>query len=225
MGVTNELLDVTFTNMNHGIIVGVNGTILITTNGGATWTIQLTSITDRLIEVTFTDSANGIVVGYNTILKTEDGGITWIPQEVITSNLLYSVSFTDVNNGWIVGARGTILHTTNGGVTFIEDEEDYFAQPKEFLLQQNYPNPFNPSTSIQYAISSTQFVTLKVYDLLGREVATLVNEEKPAGSYNAQFTISNLPAGRQGVQLSSGIYFYKLQAGDFIETKKMILLK
>jgi hypothetical protein len=83
------------------------------------------------------------------------------------------------------------------------------------LLQQNYPNPFNPSTSIQYAISSTQFVTLKVYDLLGREVATLVNEEKPAGSYNVEFRMQNL-------ELSSGIYFYKLQAGDFVETKKMI---
>ena len=112
---------------------------------------------------------------------------------------------------------GTILQTTNGGVTFIE-EENNFTQPKEFLLQQNYPNPFNPSTSIQYAISSTQFVTLKVYDLLGREVATLVNEEKPAGSYNVEFTINNL-------QLSTGIYFYRLQAGNYVETKKMILLK
>ncbi|MBK7499508.1 MAG: T9SS type A sorting domain-containing protein [Ignavibacteriales bacterium] len=127
--------------------------------------------------------------------------------------------FCDSNKiGYAVGAGGTILRTTNGGVTFIEDEENNFTQPKEFLLQQNYPNPFNPSTNIQYAISSTQFVTLKVYDLLGREVATLVNEEKPAGSYNAQFTMNN-------VQLSSGIYFYKLQAGDFVETKKMILLK
>ena len=80
----------------------------------------------------------------------------------------------------LLGASGTILHTTNGGVTFIEDENN-FTQTKEFLLKQNYPNPFNPSTSIQYAISSTQFVTLKVYDLLGREVATLVNEEKTAG--------------------------------------------
>jgi hypothetical protein len=163
------------------------------------------------------DSLNGVIVG-NSIQKTTDGGISWSPQQVITTNILLSVSFTDINNGWIAGASGTILHTTNGGVTFIEDEENNFAQPKEFLLQQNYPNPFNPSTSIQYTISSTQFVTLKVYDLLGREVATLVNEEKTAGSYNAQFTINN-------VQLSSGIYFYKLQAGDFVETKKMILLK
>ena len=88
----------------------------------------------------------------------------------------------------------------------------------KYELQQNYPNPFNPSTSIQYTISSTQFVTLKVYDLLGREVATLVNGEKPAGSYIAQFTMNN-------VQLSSGIYFYKLQAGSFVDTKKMLMIK
>jgi hypothetical protein len=88
----------------------------------------------------------------------------------------------------------------------------------KYALSQNYPNPFNPSTLISYELPLTGLVTLKVYDLLGREVATLVNEEKPAGSYNAQFTMNN-------VQLSSGIYFYKLQAGEFVETKKMILLK
>ncbi len=93
--------------------------------------------------------------------------------------------------------------------------------PSKFALSQNYPNPFNPSTSIQYAISSTQFVTLKVYDLLGREVATLVNEEKAAGSYEIDFNVGrdSSPA------LASGIYFYKIQAGDFVETKKMLLLK
>jgi hypothetical protein len=96
-------------------------------------------------------------------------------------------------------------------------ENNAFLQ-SEFTLNQNYPNPFNPSTNIQYAISSTQFVTLKVYDILGREVAILVNEEKPAGTYNVEFRMQNL-------ELSSGIYFYKLQAGDFVETKKMILLK
>jgi hypothetical protein len=85
-----------------------------------------------------------------------------------------------------------------------------------FSLHQNFPNPFNPSTSMQYTIGSRQFVTLKVYDLLGREVATLVNEEKPAGEYEVEFDGSNLP---------SGIYFYQLKAGSFVETKKMILLK
>jgi hypothetical protein len=88
--------------------------------------------------------------------------------------------------------------------------------PGEFNLSQNFPNPFNPITSIQYSISSKQFVKLKIYDLLGREIAILVNDEKPAGTYKVEFDAS---------QLSSGIYFYKLQSGSFVETKKMILLR
>jgi hypothetical protein len=90
------------------------------------------------------------------------------------------------------------------------------AEPLQFSLEQNYPNPFNPVTSIQYEISSRQFVTLKVYEVLGKEVATLVNEEKPAGSYNNEFKGSNL---------ASGIYYYQLRASEIVETKKMILLK
>ena len=88
--------------------------------------------------------------------------------------------------------------------------------PHGYFLEQNYPNPFNPSTSIQYAISSRQFVTLKVYDVLGNEIATLVNEEKAAGSYEIGF---------DGSELTSGIYLYKLQAGSFVETKKMVLMQ
>ena len=90
------------------------------------------------------------------------------------------------------------------------------ASPEEFSLEQNYPNPFNPSTSIKYRVSSNSQVSLKVYDVLGNEVATLVNEEKPAGSYEVKFDASGL---------TSGIYFYTLATGSFIETKKMILLK
>ena len=86
----------------------------------------------------------------------------------------------------------------------------------EFLLSQNFPNPFNPTTSIQYAVGSRQKVNIKVYDVLGNEVTTLVNEEKQAGSYTVQFDGSNL---------SSGIYFYRLKSGSFIATKKLILLK
>ena len=85
-----------------------------------------------------------------------------------------------------------------------------------FQLFQNYPNPFNPSTKIQYLLSSKQFVTLKVYDILGKEVSTLVNEEKPAGNYEVEF---------DGKELPSGIYFYKLKAGNYSETKKMLLMK
>ena len=85
-----------------------------------------------------------------------------------------------------------------------------------FSLSQNYPNPFNPSTRIQYSLNNTQKVTLKVYALSGREITTLVNEEKPAGNYELEFDGTGLP---------SGVYFYQLRAGSFIQTKKMILLK
>jgi len=97
-------------------------------------------------------------------------------------------------------------------VSDVEDE----IQPLTFQLKQNYPNPFNPSTKINYQISQNDFVSLKVYNILGNEVTTLVNENKPAGSYEVNFDAS---------LLSSGTYFYKLQAGSFVETKKMILLK
>ena len=100
----------------------------------------------------------------------------------------------------------------------VEKEDDLL--PKAYILSQNYPNPFNPSTIIKYALGGRQLVTLKVFDLLGREVATLVNEEKPAGNYEVEF---KSPVG--SLQLASGIYFYRLQAGSYIETKKMIYLK
>ena len=92
----------------------------------------------------------------------------------------------------------------------------YLSLPEKFSLGQNYPNPFNPSTKIKYSIPASEFVTLKVYNLLGEEVTSLVNEIKPAGSYEVEFIVSALP---------SGVYLYKLQAGNFVETKKMLLLK
>ncbi|HSP88127.1 MAG TPA: T9SS type A sorting domain-containing protein, partial [Ignavibacteriaceae bacterium] len=99
-------------------------------------------------------------------------------------------------------------------ITSAEQQENRL--PDNFILQQNYPNPFNPSTTIRYSIPTSEFVTIKVYDVLGSEVATLINEEKPVGSYEVDFNASNL---------SSGIYFYTLQAGKFSETKKLILMK
>jgi hypothetical protein len=93
---------------------------------------------------------------------------------------------------------------------------DDLVNPLTFYLSQNFPNPFNPSTEINYQLPVSGNVTLKIFNILGSEVITLVNEEKSAGSYVVNFNASNIP---------SGVYFYRLKSGRFIETKKMILLK
>jgi hypothetical protein len=93
---------------------------------------------------------------------------------------------------------------------------EIFSRTKEYRLTQNYPNPFNPTTKIKFTIPERSFVTLKIYDVLGNEIATLVNEEKLVGSYEIEFNATNLP---------SGIYFYRLQAGNFVVAKKMVVLK
>jgi len=99
------------------------------------------------------------------------------------------------------------------GVVGVEDE---ISLPTEFSLEQNYPNPFNPSTKINYSVPQTSNVVIKVYDILGSEIETLVNEEKPTGTYELTWYAENLP---------SGVYFYRLKAGEFLGTKKMILLR
>jgi len=215
-GTQHSLYAIYFTDQNVGWAVGYMGIILKTTNGGTNWNYQESWTTNNIFSIHFTDISYGWAVGdLGTVLNTTDGGTNWNSQSSGTLKGLRSVYFTDNNTGWAVGFWGTILKTTNGGVTFIEDENN-FTQPKDFLLSQNYPNPFNPSTSIQYAISSRQFVSLKVYDVLGNEIVSLVSEEKPAGSYEVKFN---------GDGLTSGIYFYQLRAGDYVETKKLVLLK
>ena len=99
-------------------------------------------------------------------------------------------------------------------ITGVSEESDEI--PTEFLLAQNYPNPFNPSTSISWQLPVGSQTTLKVYDILGREVATLVNEYKQAGKYETEFNAAILP---------SGVYFYQLKAGEYTSVKKMLLLK
>ncbi|MCH7772904.1 MAG: T9SS type A sorting domain-containing protein [Bacteroidetes bacterium] len=176
-------------------------------------------ITGTYNSLFFTSNSTGYIAGQfevgslPLIMKTTDVGITWEKQVLTEVGILNSIFFVNDDVGFACGRVGLMLKTTSGGVTDVADENNL---PFDFSLVQNYPNPFNPSTSIQYAVSSRQFVSLKVYDVLGNEVATLVNEEKPAGSYKVEF---------DGTDLTSGIYFYRIEAGSFIETKKMILIK
>lgn len=119
-----------------------------------------------------------------------------------------------------LGGDGAIINngTFCGNTTDIniKAKDSSLAIPSSFALDQNYPNPFNPSTKINFKLASNSFVKLIVFDLLGNEIRTLVNEEKQAGSYDVEFDASGL---------SSGIYFYKIQTKDFINTKKMLLMK
>ena len=124
---------------------------------------------------------------------------------------------SDDNGDKTFTLKGMLKNGIVYGDTTLTDVADENELPKEFSLSQNYPNPFNPSTIIKYALGGRQLVTLKVFDLLGREVTMLVNEEKPAGNYEVEFSING--------RLASGIYFYRLQAGSYVETKKMIYLK
>jgi len=102
------------------------------------------------------------------------------------------------------------------GDTTLTDVGDENKLPNEFFLSQNYPNPFNPQTTISYSIPNSSLVQIQMFDVLGKEVLTLLNEEKSAGNYKLSFNASDL---------TSGVYFYQLRAGDFIQTKKMILIK
>ncbi|MCU0343813.1 MAG: PQQ-binding-like beta-propeller repeat protein [Ignavibacterium sp.] len=117
------------------------------------------------------------------------------------------------SNGLIAVAGANVIKVyTNGNPVFVEDE----ITLDEFILSQNYPNPFNPITKIKYQLPTDLYVSIKVYNILGKEVALLVNEFKPAGSYEVKFDANSL---------TSGIYFYRIDAGTFVQTRKMILLK
>ncbi len=133
-----------------------------------------------------------------------------------TTNEISRYSFTDENPAPGVYKYKLKQIDFNGSFSYSDEIETEVTSLKDFKLYQNYPNPFNPVTTIRYSVPERSFVQLKVYDALGLEVMTLVNAEKPAGSYRLEFNASNLP---------SGIYFYRLQAGAFSAARKMTLLK
>jgi hypothetical protein len=123
------------------------------------------------------------------------------------------------------GTIGGGLYRSIDPISSIRSDENIF-NIDSYSLSQNYPNPFNPSTVISYQLPVIGFVTLKVYDILGREIATLVDEEKPAGEYEVEFNIANLSGGISAKGgYASGVYFYQLKAESFVETRKMVLLR
>jgi hypothetical protein len=196
--------------------VGYGGAILRTTDGGTTWVSQISGTTNWLYSVSFTDANTGTAVGDGgAILRTTDGGTTWVSQISRTGQSLYGVSFTDANTGTAVGDGGIILRTNTGGIMAVKGYGSA-TLAAGFSLLQNYPNPFNPSTTIRFTLAYAAFASLMVFNITGQEIATLVNKEMSPGTYEVTWHASGLP---------SGVYFYRLQTGSFMESKKLVLLR
>jgi photosystem II stability/assembly factor-like uncharacterized protein len=186
-----------------------------TTDGGINWNETSFGTDESISGIYFTDNMKGWAVGGSNsegiIYYTSDGGSNWELQNIPLVNSLYRVYFFNEYCGWAVGHLGTIIATDNAVPVTPE-----LSTPVEYSLKQNYPNPFNPATTIKYSIPSDGIVKLSVFNAIGEVVSTLVNEFKSAGNYEI-----DIDAGG----LSSGIYFYRMQAGNFVETKKMVLMK
>lgn len=218
--------DINFINTNTGIMCGDNGAVKRTTNGGSVWNNITTPSSVDLVDVHYASTNTVYMVGSaGTILKSTNSGTNWFTQiSPVTSNLRAIQVYPQDDIGILVGAGGTILRTTNGGNVPTGIQVSGNEIPDEFSLSQNYPNPFNPNTKISFSIPLSRgvsegrsvFTSLKVFDIIGNEVALLVNENLTAGNYSVDFDASSLP---------TGTYFYRLQAGEFTETKKLVLIK
>lgn len=152
-------------------------------------------------------------LGRSYLLSSKDSGADWL-FEIQFDNTGYSLEFF---NNKLFNGRGNGLYYLPYHPSGIDD----IIIPGTIELYQNYPNPFNPGTAIRYQLPVNGYVMLKVFDVLGNEIATMVDEYKPAGRYEVEFNVAQVSRP----EISSGIYFYQLKAGDFILTKKMILLK
>jgi len=221
-GITIPFNTVFFVDGNNGYVGGDLGKMVKTTDGGNTWTnISLPGSPQNAIKSLFFPLGNP-VVGYHStdlgnIRETTDAGLDWANQTTNTQaslNSIYFIGNGDLLTGYSAGSNGSLLKWTN--LNSIKQISSNI--PKSFEIKQNYPNPFNPTTKIKFDIPSSdnQNVKLTVYDVLGREVALLVNGLLTPGNYVVSFDASGL---------ASGVYFYRIEAGTFAETKKMILTK
>jgi hypothetical protein len=190
------------------------------------WLLAPVETSDYLDSLDIWISTTGTNIGdFNVLVDT----LVFPEMHTDTSWTEYSyvlADFVPVGSDIYVGFREHVPDNLTYGAAFLLDlvtfttpvsvETGEGLNPNSFSISQNYPNPFNPSTIINYTIAEQSMVTINVYDVIGTEVATLVNEEKARGNYSLEFNAK---------ELTSGIYFYKIQAGSFIEVKKMVLMK
>jgi len=216
------LCSVVFVNENTGWITGwqqvpfLGGLLRKTTDGGDNWVHQNNNSTNLLYEQFYINENTGWVVGEPELIqKTTNGGINWILQSCPPAWWMWDVKFLNENTGWTAGSQGKIFHTTNGGGP-VSVQNISTEIPSSFSLSQNYPNPFNNTSKLKFEIANLENVKIVVFDVMGREVQTLVNERLQPGTYEVTFN---------GSSLNSGVYFYRLTSGNFTGVKKMVLLK
>ncbi|MBK7632778.1 MAG: T9SS type A sorting domain-containing protein [Ignavibacteriales bacterium] len=192
--------------------------IFRSTNNGATWDSVYSCIDsshiNRIYDIVTDNNDQLFAIGSLGIVSSTDNGNSWVTHNAgLTTNDVSAIEKNSEGEIFVGTPDGVYICVKKTPTGVINDKE---ILPKNFILSQNYPNPFNPVTTIKYQIPHRSNVSLKIYDLLGNEVADLVNEEQEVGFYNIDFDAS---------KFSSGVYFYRIQAGDFVQTKKMILLK
>ena len=212
-----SLQKIDFANNNTGYVVGlntVNGAIFKTTDNGNTWKNILISPYGLLCIKVVNSTTLYAGTIHNIVLYSTNSGTSWNYQTIPTNKgEINSIYFTNATTGYLT-IGNEIYRTTNGGVRV---ENISTEIPAAYSLSQNYPNPFNPTTVIKFCLSVAGNVVMKVYDVKGREVETLVNERLKAGTYETMF---------DGSGLLSGVYYCRLEMNNnIIKTNKMILLK
>lgn len=207
------LRKVAFLNATTAIAVG-DSTILKSTDGGATWTYVTSPATVVLNGLSFHNATTGFAAGKGQVLKTTDGGNTWtdIADPVLHTDTQNAVAADGNGDPWVSGVSGTL--TTLASPTAVQDAQGI---PARFALDQNYPNPFNPSTTVSFALPHAARVELAIFNLLGQRVATPVN--------GTLFDAGHHTVRVDARALATGVYLYRLTAGSFVETRKMVLMK
>lgn len=212
-----------FNDANTGVATMTNASYAVlpnmtSTNGGTSYTAGFTPGNTmfgiRGVPGTGFVWMCGGATGIGQVYRSTNSGVNWTAQTIAATNPLYGIYMVHQGLGWIGGATGKIYKYVDPTYTGIGTQNN--EMPSAYKLEQNYPNPFNPSTTINYSIPSASEVSIKVFDMLGHEVMTLVNEQKNAGNYSVNVNASNL---------ASGIYLYKIVAGSYTDTKKMTLIK
>jgi photosystem II stability/assembly factor-like uncharacterized protein len=209
--------DIVALDATTAIAAGSNGVVVKTTDGGDHWT-QVNTGGLGGSKLCFSDPLQGTLFGSGgSLLRTTDAGSSWTQLRNIPTNRVSSAAFATPDIGIAVGWSGSILRTANGGLTGIEESRlTEPAVPRAIALLPNYPNPFNPTTNIRYQIPDIRYLRLVVYDLLGREVAVLVDGEVTPGEHQVTWN-----AGR----CASGVYICRLQAGPVRLSQKLLLLR